>query len=163
MTETRTSASNIIASQVSELSKAAAADAVLRKQRSAERVKHDAAVDAWLSRKRAVLMSFIIAVPVFAAVIAVNVMNVSFVDLLAPAPAPDVARLLSQEALDTVVKRVDTFYSDYGELPPSLIEVGLPPHGSWTWAPRGNGQYQVTVRMYGKTLTFDTGTRPPSL
>ena len=63
------------------------------------------------------------------------------------------------QTLDAMVKRIDSFHDDYDALPTNLAEVGLPPQGDWTWAPRGAGQYSVTVKMFGQSLTFDTRQR----
>ena len=156
MTQPRTAPTNALASQVADLANAAVVDAANRRKVSAERRKQTAAVEAWLSKERAVLVAFILAVPVLALVIYVNVMNKSLADLFSPAPTPQVSRQIAQEALDTVVKRIDSFYNDYDELPGNLVEVGLPTVGDWTWAPRSDGQYEVTVKMFSQTLTFDT-------
>ena len=150
-----------VANQVTELANAAVADAAHRRKVSADRAQQMAAVDAWLSRKRIVLIALLMAIPTLALIIAVNVMNVSLVDLFAPAPAPQTLQS-AQQALDTVVQRVDSFHNDYNELPRNLVEVGVPAPGKWTWAPRSNGQYQVTVTMFSQTLTFDTTSRTPA-
>ena len=86
-------------------------------------------------------------------------MDKSLVEMFTPAPAADVSRQLAQEAMDSVVKRIDSFHDDYDELPRNLVEVGVPSIGDWTWAPRSNGQYQVTVKAFGRVLAFDTSQR----
>src|SRR5438128_2299032 len=69
MTQTRPAPSNAVASQVAELASAAGVEAAHRRKAVAERAQQTAAVDAWLSRERAVLVAFIVAAPVLALVI----------------------------------------------------------------------------------------------
>ena len=157
--ETRATQSNAIASQVAELANAAVVEKTHRQKASAERRKQTAKVDAWLSKDRMVLIAFLLALPLLALVVTVNVMDKSLAELFTSKPGPQVSQQLAQESLDAMVKRIDSFHDDYDALPTNLAEVGLPPQGDWTWAPRGAGQYSVTVKMFGQSLTFDTRQR----
>ena len=101
------------------------------------------------------LVAFAVSLPVLAVLVVTNMTNRSLGELLLPAPTPQTAEQLTHEAMDAVVKRVESFRSDYSELPRNLVEVGVPPHSEWTYTPRAGGQYQITVKMLGRSLTFD--------
>ena len=109
-----------------------------------------------VTRKRAVAGALVVAVPVLALLLAVNVFDVSLVDLMTPTPSPDVARRQTQEALDAMVQEIEGFRKDYAELPERLAEVAAPSQGQWTYARRPGGQYQVVLEMYGQVATFDS-------
>lgn len=113
--------------------------------------------EAWLTRQRAVVGALVLAVPLLATLLAVNVFGVSLVDLMTPTPSPAVARSLTQEALDAMVKDIEGFREDYSELPERLAEVAAPSRGQWTYTRRPGGHYQVVLAMYGEVLTFDSG------
>ena len=148
-----------VADQVAELAQEAKQETAQRKKVSAERAVHTAAVDAWFSRKRAVLISLIVTVPIFAILVVTNLTGLSLVDLMTPDPPPQVAQQDAKRALDSVVKRVESFRTDYSTLPGGLIEVGTPPDGEWTYTKQPGGTYQIAVKMFGQALSFDSRQR----
>jgi hypothetical protein len=109
-----------------------------------------------VTRKRSVAGAFAVAIPVLAILLAVNVFNVSLMELITPAPSPEVARRQAQEALDSVVKGIETFRKDYEELPERLIEVASPEQGQWTYTRKSGGHYQVRLALHGQVLNFDS-------
>ena len=145
-----------VADQVLEIAQAVKQDSAQRQKVSAERREQDAAVDAWFSRKRAVLISLIVTVPIFAVILAANITGQSLLDLATPDPPAPVAQKTAQQELDGVVKRVEAFKTDYNQLPASLIEVGTSPKGDWSYTKQTGGQYTIAVKMYGQTLSYDS-------
>jgi len=111
------------------------------------------------TRERACLVGLWISVPVLVIVLAVNVLGQSLVDLITPAPTPEVARQQAQETLQAVVLEIESFREDYSELPDVLAEVGIPHRGAWTYLKQPGGRYQVVGEMYGQVVTFDSSSR----
>lgn len=105
------------------------------------------------------MIAFVIAAPVLAFLLVTNVMDVSLTKWAVPTPDRPVATRLAQEALDSVVKGVESYRSDYSRLPASLAAVGTPADGAWTYTPGGDRQYTITVKMLSQSLTFDSRTR----
>jgi hypothetical protein len=115
------------------------------------------------SRDRLVLVSFIAAVPVFVAVLLINVFGFSPSSFFETPPSPDAARHQAQQMLDALVADIEAFRTDTTELPQSLIEVGVPPRGEWTYVPAGRNAYRVQGKLYGQAVSFTGGgTQPPS-
>ena len=65
-----------------------------------------------VTKERTVAGALALAVPVLALLVTVNVFGVSLVDLITPTPSPSVARRLTQEALDDMVKEIEGFRED---------------------------------------------------
>jgi hypothetical protein len=120
------------------------------------RVRASAPPVARVTRARVVTVALIIAVPVLAAFMAVNVFEVSLVDLITPAPAPAVALSQTRAALDAMVQEIEGYRTDYAELPERLVEVAPPSKGNWTYSRKPGGQYQVILEMYGQVVTYDS-------
>jgi hypothetical protein len=109
-----------------------------------------------ISRQRASLGGLVVAAPLFALLLLVNVWDISPIDLITPNPPPEVARQLAQGVLDDVVRGIEAFRHDYATLPKELVEVGVPARGSWTYSLKPGGRYQVTGTMSGQVVTFDS-------
>jgi hypothetical protein len=109
-----------------------------------------------ISRERASLVGLVVAAPLFALLLVVNVWDVSLVELVTPRPAPDVARQQAQVLLDDVVQGIESFRHDYERLPQELVEVGVPARGSWTYSPKPRSRYQVVGTLYGEVVTFNS-------
>lgn len=114
---------------------------------------------ARVTRKRACLVGLGLSAPILLMVLTTNVLGISLMDLITPAPAPAVARQQAQETLEAVVKEIESFHHDYLELPDVLAEVGVPPRGAWAYLKKPDGRYQVVGQMYGQIVTFDSPPR----
>ena len=109
-----------------------------------------------ISRQRASLGGLVVAAPLFALLLVVNVWDIALIDLITPRPTPEVARQQAQVLLDGVVQGIESFRHDYAVLPKALVEVGVPERGSWTYSLEPGGRYQVVGTMYGQVVTFTT-------
>jgi hypothetical protein len=109
-----------------------------------------------VTRARLVGCALAVAVPVLATFLAVNVFDVSVMDLITPAPAPAIALSQTQAALEAMVKEIEGYRKDYAELPERLVEVAAPSKGNWTYSRKPGGQYQVVLEMYGQVVSFDS-------
>ena len=67
-------------------------------------------------------------------------------------PRPDQV----QDVLNALVKDIESFRQDYAELPNSLVEIGAPPYGDWTYTKESADHYRVVLRLYGQVVTFDS-------
>ena len=123
--------------------------------RAQVRASNASAVPA-VSRKRAVAGALVVAVPVLAIVITVNLFGVSVVDMMTPAPSPAAGLRQAQDAVDGMVKDIEGFREDYEELPERLAEVAAPFHGQWTYSTTPGGHYLVVLKMHGQVVTFDS-------
>jgi hypothetical protein len=61
----------------------------------------------------------------------------------------------AEDALRGVINEIREFQADYGELPQSLAEVGLPASGTWSFTKKADGRYRVTVMLRGRVATFE--------
>jgi hypothetical protein len=145
-----------LADQVASLADEVTLDRADRKKASEARAQQAAVVNTWLSRERAVLLAFVVALPVLGVLIWSNITGLSLIDLMTPNPAPELALQQAQEALDSVVKAVGVYRKDYSELPDNLAEVGLPARGEWTYAKGPNDNYQINLTMFGQVVSFNT-------
>jgi len=109
---------------------------------------------AKFSRERVCFVSLLMTAPMLALLIATNVMGFSLVDMVTPAPTPEIARQLIQETMQDVVREIESFRQDYSELPDLLSEVGVPSRGTWTYEKKPGGQYIVTGEMYGEVVRY---------
>jgi hypothetical protein len=114
---------------------------------------------ARFTRERACLVGLGLSVPILLIVLVTNVLGLSLMDLITPAPTPEVARQQAQETLEAVVTEIESFHHDYSELPDVLAEVGVPPRGAWAYLKKPDGRYQVVGQMYGQIVTFDSPPR----
>jgi hypothetical protein len=130
--------------------------AIEEKAHHAQMVADSVMPGSRVTRKHVVAGSLVVAIPLLAALLAVNVFGISFVDLITPAPSPDVARRQAQAALDDVVKGIEGFREDYAALPERLVEVAAPSRGEWTYTRTPNGHYRVVVEMYGHSVSYDS-------
>jgi hypothetical protein len=144
-----------LADQVALLTEEVDQDRASRRKAGAERAHHAAAVHTWLSRDRAVLVAFIIALPILGVLVWMNVTDQSFAELLTPGPPPRLARQQAQDALDSVVKQIGLYRDDYSMLPDSVAEVGAA-RGEWIYTKGPQGSYVVRLRMNGQILTYDS-------
>ncbi len=140
-----------------EIFAAAAEEKVERQRVSVENAKKQAPI----KRERIVFVSLAIAVPIFVVVLAVNVFDVSPASLFETPPAPAVARAEAQRMLDVLVADIDVFRKNYKTLPESLVEIGRPEKGSWTYTVSGSA-YRVQGTLYGQTVNF-AGTAGPDI
>ena len=120
------------------------------------RVRAKAPPVAQITRNRSVVGALALAVPVLAIVLTVNVFEVSFVDLIMPAPSPAVALREAQDALAVMVKGIESYREDYDELPEHLAEVAPPYPGQWSYSRKAAGHYLVVLEMHGQVVTFDS-------
>jgi hypothetical protein len=103
-------------------------------------------------RERLARIGLAIALPIFMALLMRDMSSVR--PFVARLIGPAVTRPDVQAALEDVVVDIEAFRADYGELPVSLAEIGLPANGDWYYARSSNGTYDLTVAMGGHTITF---------
>jgi hypothetical protein len=135
--------------------------AIEEKAHHAQMVADSVIPGSSVTRKHVVAGSLAVAIPLLATLLAVNVFGISLVDLMTPAPSPDVARRQAQAALDDVVKGIEGYRQDYAELPERLVEVAAPSRGEWTYTRTPNGHYRVVVEMYGHSVSYDSAHSKP--
>ena len=162
MTDQQQTGTRRVADQVLELAQAANKEKAQRQKVAEHRRDEEAAVDAWLSRKRAVLLSLIVAIPIFVMLLVIDLTGISLIDLATPNPSAPVAQQSAQQEMDGVVKRIEAFHSDYNQLPRSLVEVGMSSRGDWTYATLPGGHYAIALKMYGQSLTYDSRQHKPA-
>jgi hypothetical protein len=141
--------------EVARVSDEVVEDRAKRQKASLEQAEHEAVLDSWFSRKRGVLVALIVAVPVLALLVTLNITDQSLDELLMPDPPAALGLRRAQEALDGVVRRVRVYRDDYSELPDSLAEVGAP-KGDWTYEKELTGHYQIRLKLYGQVVTFNS-------
>jgi predicted ATPase len=110
------------------------------------------------SRERATLVSLAVAVPILIAVLTVTFAGGLLKSLFETQPSASVARQEAQRTLDDLVVEIEAFRKDYHELPETLVEIGMPSRGQWTYAATGKGHYRVQGSLYGQGVTFDSTT-----
>ena len=71
---------------------------------------------ARFTRERVCLVGLVISAPVLALVLVTNVLGISLVGMITPAPTPEVARHQAQETLQALVREIESFREDYSEL-----------------------------------------------
>ena len=74
-------------------------------------------------------------------------------------PPASVGRAEAQKALDALVGEIEAFRKDYNELPETLVEIGVPSRGQWTYAVLGEGRYRVQGSLYGQGVTYESATQ----
>ena len=103
------------------------------------------------------------AVPILIAVIMINVVGLSFRSLFETKPSASAARQAAQQALAGLVAEIEAFRKDYDQLPESLVEIGVPARGQWSYSVTGENNYRVQGTLDGQGVSFDasmTAKRP---
>ena len=136
----------------------AAEEKVERQRVSVENARKQAPI----KRERIIFVALAIAVPILIVVFAINVMGFSPASLFETPPSPAIAREEAQRTIDMLVADIELFRRNYNELPESLVEVGVPPRGTWTYVVAGD-TYRVRGTIYGQEVTFDSGSTGPRL
>ncbi len=113
-------------------------------------------VPSAMTRARAVQLALTVAVPILIGVLVVNFAWQPLKAAFEPSPVPAVAAQEARQMLDALVGEIDTFRKDYDHLPETLVEIGVPPHGQWTYADLGNNRYRVQGTVYGQDVHFDS-------
>jgi hypothetical protein len=119
-----------------------------------------AASAAAATKRRVVAGALAVAVLVLAAVLSVNLLDVSLAELFTADPPPEVARRQTQDALEAMVEGIEGFREDYAELPESLAEVASSSPGTWTYSRTPGGGYRVVLERHGQIATFDSAQSP---
>jgi hypothetical protein len=117
--------------------------------------KERAPVRFGLTRQRGVLVSLTIATPILVAVLMMNFAGPFLASLFETKPPAAVAREEAQKTLAALVGEIEAFRKDYNELPETLVEIGVPSRGTWTYVPLGK-QYRVKGSLYGQSVSFDS-------
>jgi hypothetical protein len=107
-------------------------------------------------RERTVWASLCLAVPLLIGVLAVNVYGLSVTSLFETPPSPTAARQEAQRTLDGLVADVEEFWKDYNELPESLVEIGVPARGHWSYSMGAGNTYRLRGTLYGQAVSFDS-------
>ena len=121
-------------------------------KRVAERVPVPSAV----TRPRIVGASLAVAIPILIAVLVVTFAGPALESLFETKLPASEAREEAQKTLDALVGEIESFRKDYDELPETLVEVGLPSRGQWTYAVLDKGQYRVQGNLYGQGVSSDS-------
>jgi hypothetical protein len=108
------------------------------------------------SREGLVRVSLAVAVPVLVAALLLNFAGPFLDTFFETQPPAPVAREEAQKTLDALVGEIDAFRKDYNELPETLVEIGLPSRGEWTYTMFGKGQYRLQGQLYGQAVSFDS-------
>jgi hypothetical protein len=132
-----------------ELADSAVAD---HQRLRAERVP----VPSTITRQRVVRVSLAVAIPILIAVLVATFAWQPLMSLLEPALSPAMASQQAQEILDALVIEIDAYRKDYDALPATLVDIGVPPRGQWSYVPSGNAQFKVQGTLYGQVVSFDS-------
>ena len=97
-----------------------------------------------------------VAVPILIAVLVVTFAGPALESLFETKLPASEAREEAQKTLDALVGEIESFRNDYNELPETLVEIGLPSRGQWTYAVFDKGQYRVQGNLYGQGVSFDS-------
>jgi hypothetical protein len=111
------------------------------------------------TRKRYVQMALALAVPVLAVVLVVPFAGPFLASWLETPPPGPVARQEAQKALDTLVGDIEAFRKDFNDIPKTLVQVGVPLRGRWSYTVIGAGRYRVQGAMYGEAVSFTSPDR----
>lgn len=123
-----------------------------RQQLLAERVP----VFSPVTRQRAARVALFVAVPILLAVLSAAFDWQPLASLFERTPPPEIAHRQAQAMLDALVVDIDAFRRDYNELPDTLVEVGVPPQGRWTYAALSRVHYRLHGTLYGQSVSFDS-------
>ena len=120
-------------------------------------------VRSTMTRQRVSRTALVVAVPILIAVLVATVAWQPLMSLFETAPSPAMASQQAQAMLDALVVDIDAFQEDYDELPATLVDVGVPPRGQWSYATVDRTRYRVQGKLYGQVVSFDSasaGSRP---
>ena len=109
-----------------------------------------------LTRQRAVLAGLVVSLPILISVVAINFTDRPLASLLETKPSPAIAREKATRTLDGLVAEVEAFRDDYDELPQSLVEVGLPSEGQWSYAVIADGRYSISGTLHGQAVRHES-------
>ena len=142
-----------LASQIQDLTSQATGEMNERTKKREEAAI--AAAKAPPTRARFSLMGLYLALPVLATLIAVAFFSDSLMEMVTPAPSPEIAHAQAQADLDFAVREIEAFRADFSALPETLVQVGAPRRGDWTYTRGGDGRYQLVRRLHGQVVTFN--------
>jgi hypothetical protein len=111
-----------------------------------------------MSRERRALIALVVAAPILLAILAITFAGDALRSLFESNPPAAVASQEAHKALDALVGEIEAFRKDYQELPESLVEIGVPPRGRWSYAVIGKTHYRVQGTLYGEAVGFDSTT-----
>jgi hypothetical protein len=111
------------------------------------------------TRQRKAQLSLAVAVSVLIAFHAVSFGAPLVKSFFEPRPPPAVARREAQAMLSKLVEEIEIFRHDYDELPESLVEIGVPARGRWTYDVLGKKDYTLRGSLYGQGVAFDSTSR----
>ena len=121
-------------------------------QRNQARAQRDAARDR-SPRNRVIGIGLAIALPLLVAVVVWNVTGLPAI--AARYVGSPATRQQVEAAVQTVVDDIEAFVLDYGELPVSLAEIGLPTRGDWQYERISNDRYRLHVSLGGQVVSVD--------
>jgi hypothetical protein len=125
-----------------------------QRERAARLAEDRVAAPVTVSRERVAYTGVALLAPVFVGLLLINVLGFSPWTWFESTPTPEAARREAQQLLDGLVADIEAFRTDTTHLPATLVEVGIPPRGSWTYLNAGNGGFRVQGTLYGETVTF---------
>jgi hypothetical protein len=121
-------------------------------QRNEVRLQRDA-VAVLSTRERWARIGLVIASPVLAGLVIWNVTSTRVMAERLILPA--MTREEVEAEVRAVVDDIEAFKADYGELPASLAEVGLPTEGVWRYTRVADGRYRVDATLGGQAVSVD--------
>lgn len=113
-------------------------------------------VPSTVSRRRVVGASLAVAVSVLTVLLVATFAWEPLLSLFEPTPSPEMANRQAHEMLDALVDDIDAFRKDYDELPATLVDIGVPPRGEWSYTATSGTQYTVRGTLYGQAVSFDS-------
>lgn len=114
------------------------------------------------TRQRKAQVGLAIAASVLIAFHAVSFGAPFVASLFEDKPPAAVARQEAQAMLSALVGEIESFRHDYNELPETLVEIGVPSRGRWTYAVLGEDRYTLRGSLYGQGVTFDSTSKAGS-
>ena len=102
----------------------------------------------------------VFSLPTLVIVLVFNLTDVSVAELLEPEPPPAVAKQRADQMLKALVAEVESFRTDYNELPETLFEIGMPERGEWSYSVT-DGTYRIVGTLHGQQVTFTSTPVPP--
>ena len=111
------------------------------------------------TRQRYVQIALAVSIPVLAIVLLVTFAGPFLSSWLEIAPPPAVARQEAQQVLDALVGDIEAFRKDFNEVPKTLVQVGIPERGRWSYTVVGPGRYTVQGALFGEAVSFTSPER----
>jgi len=112
-----------------------------------------------VSRERATTIALAVSAPFLVALVVFNVVGLSVSSMFETPPTPAAARQEVQRTLDTFVADIEAFRKQYNELPESIVEIGTPGRGTWSYVVSGS-TYRIQGSLYGQNVSFNSATAP---